>query len=155
NNSTQSMDILKQEVDAAHPAQQTIWTYSTANGFDGFVVCVNSLATQLAAFGNTPVTATFCDGSQHSGPASTVLSQLQTYYNSVVTDACCSALFQFINETQGFVPSAYEYRNDTVALDAQDILQVGQIRNDLDLSGSQAWLEYVLPSKKTTGTTYR
>ena len=61
----------------------------------------------------------------------------------------------FLDENQGFVPSEYVYRDAEVPITAHDATFVRDIRNDIagrDIT--EQWVEYVLPSERTSGPFY-
>ena len=162
-----SFDMLKSSIGTSTPSLRTsrlTYLYSGPNGGpEGWVKCVDNIENQLnsliAQFGGGVQIQpfNFCDNSVHSGAASTVLSELQTNYFDVVIPGPYGGqqFFDYLNENNGFVPSEYVYRANPIAVDAHATEFVQQLRNNLYLTSSGFWREFVLPSKQTCGASYR
>ena len=152
-----TFDMFKGSVDATTPSLRRLGaSYASNNNVDSDITSIvtakNQLEAGIAQFGQFCTANYFFGGASHSGSCTTVLNELQAYYLGI---AAISTTYQLLDRNNGFVPTDYVYRNESVASDEQDSGFVQQIRNTLGLIDADKWAEFILPSKKTTGDNYR
>jgi len=154
-----AFEVFKKTVDSATPGYRLLrYQYQSNNKVDFFVTYLDNQENQLndiLATGNPNVSATFFDGSVHSGPASTVRVELQAYYFRVIDSPENSKFFDFFDENQGFVPAENVYRDQTGQPEEQGIIQGLKIRHDLKLLDPAILIPSVIPPQKPTGDNYR
>jgi hypothetical protein len=156
-----SFDTFLSSVSTSTDATQRLmgtYTYSPSNGLYGWTKCV---ADQVTAVNSYPATTTLngstCDGTPFSGNKSTVLSVISNNWsNTIVPSYIGQTFFNYFDRSKGFSTTGRVFRAYPAAIDAQDALTIASIRNDLYLRDTaQTWVEYLIPSKLTTGATYR
>lgn len=154
-------DTFLSTVSTATDATQRLvgtYTYAPFNGLYGWTKCV---ADQVAAVNSYPATSTLtgntCDGTPFSGTKATVLSVISNnWFGSIVPSRIGQTYFNYFDRNKGFSTSGRVFRALPSAADAHDAMTVAGIRNDLYLRDiSQNWVEYLIPSKLTVGSTYR
>lgn len=134
------------------------YNYAPSNGLYGWSKCV---ANQVTAVSSYPATANLsgstCDGTAFSGTPSNVLSVISSdWSNTIIPYYIGSTYFNYFDRSKGFTTTGRVFRALPAAVDAQDTLTIASIRNDLYLRDTaQSWVEYLIPSKLTVGSTYR
>jgi hypothetical protein len=86
------------------------------------------------------------------------LANLRTLWDqSVVPLVLGQPYVDYFDRNMGFSTGGGRlYRTQSAASDPIDVLTLGGIRNDLYLRDvSQSWVEYLIPSKQTVGSTFR
>ncbi len=161
----QSLHLLKRAVAVNTPALRralVTYTYTTpASAQDAWLGCVDNIENQLrdllVRFGNVSLNPfTYCEGSVLSGPIQTVLTQTESLYRTVIVPTYLGANYlALFDETQGFEPSAYVYREALVPADHHPASRVQSMRDQLSLITSNHRREWVLPSRRTVGELYR
>jgi Transglutaminase-like superfamily len=140
--------------------QQLVGTYSyfPTGGLYGWSKCV---ANQVTAINSHPATSTLtgstCDGTAFSGTPSNVLSVISSdWSNTIIPYYIGSTSFNYFDRSKGFTTTGRVFRALPAPVDAHDTLTIASIRNDLYLRNTaQSWVEYLIPSKLTVGSTYR
>ena len=137
------------------------YAYSTSTGLYAWSNCVDYWEGQLQAFynanGNASVSPIDLCGQTFSGPVLTVISQFKSYWNNTIIPSYIGqTYFDYFDRNKGFSTSGRVYRRYPKASDEHDAGTLVRIRNDLSLRDlTQSWIEYLIPSKLTTGATYR
>ncbi len=86
----------------------------------------------------------------------THLSQYTVQFYNNYFGVGTGGYFDYLNENQGFVPTQFVYRAYPTANTMYSTGFIGTMRNDLYMRDiNQYWIEYLLPSTQTTGSTYR
>ena len=119
---------------------------------------MNTQVSQLTSYGNQSVSGSTCDGTPFSGPASTVLTTVvkPDYFNTIIPQGIGQDFFNYFDRNQGFVSTDYVYRAAPPTTSQHSTSFVVGVRNDLYYRDiTQGWVEYLLPSTQTTGSTYR
>jgi hypothetical protein len=156
-----SFDTFLSTVSTSTDATQRLlatYTYSPNGNLYGWTKCV---ADQVAAVNTYPATATLngstCDGTPFSGNRAAVLSTISNNWsNTIIPSYIGTTYFNYFDRSKGFSTSGRVFRVEPPASDAHDALMIASIRNDLYLRDTaQTWVEYLIPSKLTTGATYR
>nr|VFK56046.1 MAG: YD repeat-containing protein [Candidatus Kentron sp. TUN] len=165
----QYMDLMKADVNPnMNPSRFVHWIYiyHTANsGPDAWVRCVDNQENQLEyyvslGYGNYTFTSAFqlCDGMMLS-PRATVSQVLAAvewhYFNRVIPNYIGRNYMDFFDKNKGFVPEQCIYRNREVSANYHDAVFVQSLRNNISLITSNHWRQYIVPSRKTSGTSYR
>lgn len=163
--SSQQFDIFKKTVSASTPTKhKDIYRYDSTNGWDGFISAVASIANDLNAgitsYGTGCIVGTpgyYFGGAYHSGPCSQVLSELQTYFNTVANDPGNAVFFSYFDENAGFVPGDFVYRLYPEPLAQHSSVFVASIRDNLYAQDvvNGLWEEYIVPSQRTLGETFK
>ena len=96
-------------------------------------------------------------GRTFSGLVRTVINQFWDYWlYTVIPNYIGQAYFDSFDRNKGFATTGRVFRRFPAALDDHDTLTITGIRNSLYLRDiTQTWFEYLIPSKLTTGSTYR
>ena len=156
-----SYDTFLSTVSTSTDATQRLlgtYTYAPSNGLYGWTKCV---ADQVSAVNSYPATTTLngstCDGTPFSGTKATVLSVISSdWSNTIIPSYIGQTYFNYFDRNKGFSTTGRVFRAYPPAIDAQDALTIASIRNNLYLRDTaQTWVEYLIPSKLTTGATYR
>jgi len=140
-------------------------SWSSDNGWDAFVASVDNLEDVLldsiAQFGANctvnPPGFTF-GGTDHSGPCSQVLSELQTFYFSIINqNAATTELFNYLDVAQGFNRTAQVFRSTTnLASDAPNSDTVRFIRDNAYIRDiTQNWAAATIPDRQVDGGNFR
>lgn len=148
---------------STNPTQRLLATYtyySTLTGLFGWSDCVRYWQARLINYvaNNLTLPPTVMCGETFSGPAWPVYNQhFQNYWNNtIIPNYIGQQYFDYFDRNKGFSTTGRVFRTSPPAVDAQDALTIASIRNDLYLRDlSQSWVEYLIPSKLTVGTTYR
>jgi RHS repeat-associated protein len=162
---TANFDIFKASVDSSTSSlrlSMATYTYYSSSGLYGWSKCVddweNNANNFYAANGNVSISPiTYCDGTQMSGLILDVLNLMKTrYLNTIIPNNIGQTYFNYFDIVQGFQLSNYVTRANPVSADVHSTQFVQQIRNNLYLADLNSyWHEYLVPSKKTVGDTYR
>ncbi|MEW6401338.1 MAG: RHS repeat-associated core domain-containing protein [Chloroflexota bacterium] len=158
-------DTFKSVVSTSTPDERlpsATYLYSPDYGHYAWCDCIdvneNQLLTWISqGYGNYDLgTQTVCSHS-FSGTVNQYYSQLQSYYlYTVIPYYIGQEFFVYFDRSQGFAPSEYVYRLVLQGASSYSTAFVRGIRNDLYLRDiAQTWVEYLLPSTQTTGSTYR
>lgn len=137
------------------------YTYSTTTGLFAWSDCVDYWEGQLQTFynnyGNQSIQPITMCNQTFSGPVLTVISQFQSYWNNTIIPGYIGqTYFDYFDRNKGFATTGRVYRLYPGASDLHDALTIASIRNDLYLRDiNQSWVEHQIPSKLTTGATYR
>lgn len=139
------------------------YEYSTTYGLYAWTNCVNGWEDywqneyNRRGYNNFYVYPANMCGITLSGGVLSVLDQLKNYWiNTVAPFYIGRSFFDYFDRNKGFNVSDRVFRALPVPLDQHDTLTVLSIRNDLYLRDiSQNWVEYLIPSKLTVGSTYR
>ena len=167
---THGMELFKKSVYGNTPEyRKAVVEYWSTNDLDRFVQCFSEVEGVLIAIRDHPllgpnyyldtdISVIPCSGwisgyPRLRGVVSTLLSSLNNYYWSVINGS--PALFAFFNKHNGFVHTDYVYRKITNAVDVHDAGFISGIRDAVSEVSSPNWQEFVIPSLKTTGATYR
>ncbi|MBT0960256.1 transglutaminase-like domain-containing protein [Denitromonas iodatirespirans] len=159
-----AFDTFLSTVDTGTGATQKLlatYSYSPSTGLYAWSECADYWEGQLQAFynanGNISISPIDLCNQTFSGPVLTVISQFQSYWNNtIIPSQIGQTYFDYFDRNKGFTTTGRVYRTTPAANDAHDTLTVVSIRNDLNLRDiAQSWIEYLIPSKLTTGATYR
>jgi hypothetical protein len=135
-----------------------IYSYKLANnGLYGWSKCVSD---QVASINSSTgiINSSTCSGRAITNQTkSQALAIVQDdWNNNIIPNQLGSTHFDYFDTSKGFSNTAQVYRASPAAIDAHDTSFVVGLRNDLYLRDiTQDWVEYVLPSKLTIGSTYR
>jgi hypothetical protein len=151
------LSVVSTSTDAT---QRLVGTYSyyPTSGLYGWSKCVADQVALVNSYPPTTVlTGTTCDGTPFSGTRSAVLTVISSNWsNTIIPNYIGSTYFDYFDRNEGFSTSGRVYRAYPPSLDAHDVLTIAGIRNDLYLRDTAlSWVEYLIPSKLTTGSTYR
>ncbi len=157
--SSQSFDVIERVPASLTDPRRGGLTYSN-NFLDGTggIGCFYSLANQLQSLlaqngGSAQLNAGMLCLSPYA--QGTTISQAialnQSDYALFQSAYIGQSYFNFLDENQGFSPTAMAYRtSSSLAANAQRTADVEALRDNLDLQTfSQAWLEYVIPSLRS------
>lgn len=159
-----AFDTLLSTVSTGTNATQKLlgtYNYSTTTGLYAWSTCVDYWEGQLQAFynanGNVSISPITMCNQTFSGPVLTVISQFQSYWNNtVIPNYIGQNYLDYFDRNKGFSTTGRVYRRYPEASDQHDALTIASIRNNLYLRDiNQSWVEYQIPSKLTTGATYR
>lgn len=159
-----AFDTLLSTVTTSTNATQRMlatYTYSTTSGLYAWSNCVDYWEGQLQAFynanGNASLSPITMCNQTFSGPVLTVISQFQSYWNNTIIPSYIGrTYFDYFDRNKGFATTGRVYRRYPADVDSHDALTIASIRDDLYLRDiTQTWFEYLIPSKLTTGATYR
>lgn len=156
-----SFDTFLSTVNTSTNATQRLvgtYSYYANSGLYGWSRCVANQVTTVNSYPpTTNLNGTTCDGTPFSGTPSAVLSVISNdWSNTIIPNYIGRTYFDYFDRNKGFSTSGRVFRTNPAAVDAQDTLTIASIRDDLYLRDTtQSWVEYVIPSKLTTGATYR
>ena len=150
-----AFEAFQASIDISTPALRLDtrrYTYSPTNGLYGRTKCVADQVALLNSYPNGPYTVTTCSGATFYGSKADALSFIGSdWSNTVIPNLIGQGTFDYFDRNKGFVPASNVYRAHPAAFDAQDIESILGIRDDLSYRDlSQAWIEYLIPSKLTT-----
>lgn len=156
-----SFDTFLSTVSTSTSATQRLvgtYSYSPTGGLYGWSKCVANQVTAVNSYpATTTLTGSTCDGTAFSGTRSNVLSVISSdWSNTIIPYYIGSTYFNYFDRSKGFTTTGRVFRALPAAVDTQDTLTIASIRNDLYLRDTaQTWVEYLIPSKLTVGSTYR
>nr|VFJ44556.1 MAG: RHS repeat-associated core domain-containing protein [Candidatus Kentron sp. FW] len=166
----QYMNLMKADVDPnTDPSRlaQWIYPYYMANsGVEGWIACVDTQEEGLKwyvsrGYGRHILFSPYslCGGGTTLPPGTTLsqaLAEVEThYFNTVIPNHIGQNHIDFFDKNKGFVPDQYIYRNYYVPANYHNAIFVQSLRNSISLTAPDRWRQYVLPSRKTSGTFYR
>jgi hypothetical protein len=156
-----SFDTFLSTVSTSTDATQRLvatYTYNPNNGLYGWTKCVAEHVANVNAYPSNVLPAhTTCDGTPVSGTKATVLSMISNNWsNTIIPSYIGQTYFNYFDRNKGFSTTGRVFRAYPAATDAHDASTIAGIRNNLYLRDTaQTWVEYLIPSKVTTGATYR
>ncbi|VFM96335.1 MAG: RHS repeat-associated core domain-containing protein [Candidatus Kentron sp. G] len=165
----QYLDLMKADVDSGTDDVRLDWViyrYYTANSSpEAWFGCVDYQEDLLESYiaqgyGNYTFTSAFqlCDGTTLSASAtvSQVLAAVGEHYlDTVIPNYIGENYLTYFDKAQGFEPDQYIYRDNAVSDGHHSTGFLRGIRDNVSLFDPDYRLEYVLPSRKTSGSYYR
>ena len=134
------------------------YVYSPSGGLYGWSDCVSDQIAQINSLPNGFYTGSTCSGEPFSNKTkSEILAIISNDWSTyIIPSILGQTYFDYFDRNQGFGPTSQVYRATPIAIDAHDTEFIVGIRNDLSLRDlALSWVEYLLPSRLTTGATYR
>ncbi len=133
--------------------------YSSPTGqLYGWSKCVSDQIAQINSLPNGFYTGSTCSGEPFSNKTkSEILAIISNDWSTyIIPSILGQTYFNYFDRNQGFTLASQVYRAIPAAIDAHDTATIVGIRNTLYLRDiTQTWFEYLIPSKLTTGSTYR
>ena len=134
------------------------YVYFPFDGLYGWSKCVSDQVAQINSLPNGFYSGSTCSGEPFSNKTkSEILAIISNDWSTyIIPSILGQTYFDYFDRNKGFAPTSQAYRATPVAIDAHDTAFIVGIRNDLSLRDlTESWVEYLIPSKLTTGTTYR
>lgn len=134
------------------------YVYSPSGGLYGWSKCVSDRVAYINSLPNGFYSWSTCSGETFSNKTK---SEILTIFSNdwstyIIPSIVGQTRFDYFDRNKGFAPTSQVYRATPIAIDAHDTGFIVGIRNDLSLRNlTQSWVEYLIPSKLTTGATYR
>ncbi len=130
---------------------------NTAENVDDWIVIVDDMEEALKA--GIVAYGSLCElgspgynfgGQYHSGPCDTVLSELESYFNTTTSDD----RYKLVDLNQGFDPLDTFYRSRPIPINQHDLSVIGQIRNQLSIDLNYQWTRFLIPSTLSLGNQF-
>lgn len=128
---------------------------------DGNLNCFFTNQNQLTSLAATYGWAATLNATNLCGYAVAAGMTIQQAYNGLSAQYTAYrtpsvAFYNYLDENQGFVPSAFVYRSYPAPVGGHPLAFVKLMRNYLYLTNlAQSWVEYVVPSIRTVGPNYK
>lgn len=158
--STVSFDVLKPVPSGTTDTRLASLAYYN-DYTDGNLNCFYSNQNQLTSLAATYGWSATLNATNLCGFAVTAGMTIQQAYNGLSAQYTSyrtpsAAFYNYLDENQGFVPSAFVYRSYPAPASGHPTAFVRTMRNYLYLTNlAQSWVEYVVPSIRTVGPTYK
>lgn len=150
---TAGFDALKQSLSGANDPRIDPWRYYN-DGWDSIIACVDE-GEDFLANNDPPVLSNVC-GLGLSWPAGTARNVALAQLRSAFLTWADSPKFFYFDRAQGFVLADFLFRNMNIASSAYSTQFVTKIRDNVLLNSvSGNGVEYLMPSRLVTGSTYR
>lgn len=133
------------------------YTSPTGNLY-GWSKCVSDQIAYINSLPNGFYTGSTCSGEPFNNYTKTQILALisEDWSTFIIPSIIGQTRFDYFDRSKGFDTASQVYRAYPAAIDAHDTATIVTIRNDLSLRDlTQSWAEYLIPSKLTTGATYR
>lgn len=134
------------------------YVYSPSGGLYGWSKCVSDRVAYINSLPNGFYSWSTCSGEPFSNKTKSEILTIfsNDWSNFIIPSILGQTYFDYFDRNKGFTPTSQVYRASPIAIDAHDTDFIVGIRNDLSLRDlTQSWVEYLIPSKLTTGATYR
>lgn len=134
------------------------YSYSPTGGLYGWSKCVSDRVAYINSLPNGFYSWSTCSGETFSNKTkSEILAIFSNDWSTyIIPSILGQTYFDYFDRNKGFTPTSQVYRATPIAIDAHATDFIVGIRNDLSLRDvTQSWVEYLIPSKLTTGATYR
>ena len=131
---------------------------SPTGGLYGWSKCVSDQIAQINSLPNGFYTGSTCSGEPFSNKTkSQILAIISDDWSTyIIPSILGQTYFDYFDRSQGLTLASQVYRAIPAPIDAHDTATIVGIRNTLYLRDiTQTWFEYLIPSKLTTGSTYR